>query len=101
MLVLVFVLFCVICLVIFRQSQNKMQALYMADWQTFCDVYSLSKKKQKTNKTNFFLSLKVCNYDSSVMTNAVGFYFCFIFGFGFCFCFVFLIKKHYIIVKNT
>lgn len=45
-----------------------MQALYMADWQTFCDVYSLSKK-------NFFLSLKVCNYDSSVMKNAVGFYF--------------------------
>lgn len=50
-----------------------MQALYMADWQTFCDVYSLSKKKKK--KSNFFLSLKVCNYDSSVMKNAVGFYF--------------------------
>lgn len=55
-----------------------MQALYMADWQTFCDVYSLSKKKQN----DFFLLLKVCNYDSSVMKNAVGFYFfCFIFGF--------------------
>lgn len=45
MLVLVFVCFCVIRLVIFRQSQNKMQALYMADWRTFCGVYSLSKKK--------------------------------------------------------
>lgn len=71
-----------------------MQALYMADWQAFYDVYSLSKKKP-----NFFLLLKVCNYDSSVMKNAVGFYFfCFIFGFVF-FCFFFN-KKHYIIVKN-
>lgn len=69
-----------------------MQALYMADWQTFCDVYSLSKKN------NFFLSLKVCNYDSSVMKNAVGFYFFVLYLVLF---FFFFNKKHYIIVKST
>lgn len=79
-------IFCVICLVIFRQSQNKMQALYMADWQTFCDVYSLSTKK-KGKKSNFFLSLKVCNYDSPVMKNAVGFYFFVLYLVLFSFCF--------------
>lgn len=76
MLVLVFVLFlCVICLVIFRQSQNKMQALYMADKRPFCDVYSLSTTEKKNTSPS---RLRVCNYNSYVMEkNAVGFYFLF------------------------
>ncbi len=82
---LVFVCFCVIVLVIFRQSQNKMQALYMG--QTGRHFVMLC-----TVCRNFFHSgskFVIISHE-----NAVGFYFFVLYSICFClFVCLFLIKS--------
>lgn len=88
---LVFVCFCVICLVLLDNHKNNMQALYMDRLTRHFVLCTVCRKL-------FPLWLKVCNYDSKVMKMLLVFtFFCLFVCFIFCFLFVlfvcFLIKS--------